>query len=538
MHRALGPILLGALLLTACSTPSEPGQQPGDPGEGSTSSGQPTQAAKRKSSSAEKLGLEPGWGPTGEELDRAAEITKQLTVEELAGQVIVASYTGTTPPTEMVRDLHLGGVIMFTENVVSTDQVKADNAALVAAADRGWPLFLSVDQEGGIVERVQGDATRFPAFMSAGAADDPKLTEAAARASGAELRGLGFTVDFAPDADVTTGPDDPTIGSRSAGSDPGLVARQAIAAADGYLEGGVVPVAKHFPGHGSVTADSHQTLPVQTKSLAELMRGDLVPFRQGIRAGLPSIMIGHLDVEAVDPGTPSSVSKKVITGLLRDKLGFQGLVMSDSLQMAGIADTRDSAESAVQGLNAGLDVLLMPPDPRAARDGIVAAVKRGDLDRRRLEQAAARQIALLLHASDTPGEPVGSGADASRALSAGAITVASGPCSGRLVGNSVTPVGDPDSVAAFTEAAEAAGLPIGGGATIGFIGYGGSGVTADIAVATDTPYALGSSSATVRIATYGDTPGAMSALVDVLLGNAEAPGHLPVAVPGVERTGC
>ena len=167
----------------------------------------------------------------------------------------------------MVRRLHLGGVIAFSENVASTSQIRLLNTQLRRTTERDWPLFLAVDQEGGLVQRVRCGATHFPTLMSAGAAGNSDLTRAAARAGGAELRGLGFTVDIAPVADVKSGPGDPTIGSRSASSDPRVVAEQVVAAADGYLQAGVVPVVKHFPGHGSVSADSHLRLPVQTRPL-------------------------------------------------------------------------------------------------------------------------------------------------------------------------------------------------------------------------------------------------------------------------------
>ena len=343
--------------------------------------------------------------------------------------MIVADWRGTGAPTEMVRRLHLGGVIAFSDNVASTRQIRSVNARLRRTAHRPWPLFLAVDQEGGIVQRVRGAATGFPAFMSAGAADDLRLTRTAARASGAELRGLGFTVDFAPDADVTSGPADPTIGSRSVGSDPDLVAEHVVAAAQGYLDAGVLPVLKHFPGHGSVPADSHVGLPVQTRTLRVLRRIDLEPFRAGVAAGLPAVMVGHLDVRAVDPRVPSSLSRKVVTGLLRHDLGFDGLVVTDSLEM-GAVSRRGSARVAVQALRAGNDVALMPADPAAARAGLVKAVRSGALPRERLEQAAARQVALLLHQRGDAGAAPGSGRAASRALSAAAVTVVAGPCRG------------------------------------------------------------------------------------------------------------
>jgi beta-N-acetylhexosaminidase len=580
-------LVLVAGLIAGCSDGGapDPGADPSTPAPSSTEPAPP--------SPAEELGLAPGWGPTGVELDRAARAVRRMTLPDLAGQVIVADWAGTAAPVRLVRSLHLGGVIAFSENVASPAQIRSVNRTLARAVPRQWPLFLAVDQEGGIVERVQGGGTTgFPAFMSAGAADDEDLTRRAARASGAELRGLGFTADFAPVADVTSGPGDPTIGSRSIGSDPDLVARHVTAAARGLSGAGIVPVLKHFPGHGSVPADSHLTLPVQRRSRDQLDAIDLAPFRSAIESGAPAVMTGHIDVRAIDPRVPSSLSRRVVTGVLRRELGFDGLVVTDSLQMAGARPGRDGgARQAVRALRAGNDVLLMPPDPRAARGGLISAVRRGVLVREDLERAAARQIALLMatepgRAEQRRGRPLGSGASASRALSAAAITVAAGPCRGPLAEATVSPAGDADAVGAFTPVAQSAGLRVllprtppprltraeprperpalrkrwrarerrradrlttwldreearlAQGTRIAFGGYGDGGVSGDVAVAVDAPYLLGASDAPIRIATYGETPGAMGALVAVLEGNAPAPGRLPVAVSGLPRRGC
>jgi len=552
LRRTLAAVLGTACLLAGCSgvvpgsgegTAVRTGSSPSSEASGSTSEPSPSPTPDPPGP-ADRLGLRTGWGPSERELDRAARGVRRLSLPELAGQVIVADWAGTRAPVPLVRDLHLGGVIAFSRNVASADQVRSVNRALSRRVPRRWPLFLSVDEEGGVVQRLDGVATRLPAFMAAGAAGDPALTRRAYAGLGGELRGLGFTVDFAPDADVTTGPDDPTIGSRSAGSDPARVARQVVAAGTGLLQRpGVVPVLKHFPGHGSVTEDSHDVLPLQGRSLRRLRRADLRPFARAVDAGLPAVMTGHLDVRAVDRGVPSSLSRKVTTGLLRRDLGFEGLVVTDSLQMGAVTRTHGSARSAVAALRAGADVLLMPPDPAAARAGIVRAVRSGVLPRTRLLQAAARQVALLRHHADGRGTRPGSARRASRALSAAATTVVTGPCRGRLVGRTVLPVGDPDSVRAFVPAARAAGLrlvdrPRPGTTTVGFSGYGDDPYAADVAVATDTPYVLGRSPARVRIATYGASDGAMRALADVLLGRAKASGRLPVRVPGVQRRAC
>jgi beta-N-acetylhexosaminidase len=544
---------------------------------------------------SEALGLAEGWGPDRAELDRAARIVGRMRLPDLAGQVIVAEWRGTAAPVQMVRSLHLGGVIAFDANVVSAAQVAGVNRTLTRQVGRRWPLFLGVDQEGGVVERMRSAATRFPTFMSAGAADDPALTQQAYAASGAELRGLGFTVDFAPDADVTSGPGDPTIGSRSASSSAEVVAEHVVAAATGFTQSGVLPVVKHFPGHGSVPADSHITLPVQTRSRAELAKTDLLPFAAAVEAGLPAVMVGHLDVRGIDPRVPSSLSRAVVTDLLRRELGFEGLVVTDSLSMAGVTRGRDPGRTAVQAVRAGNDVLLMPPSPAVARAALVRAVKQGDLSRRRLEQAAARQIALLTHLDGAAGAPVGSAKSASRQLSAAAITVVNGPCSGRLVGDAVHAYGDPGAVSVFAAAAGRAGLGVllrrspparlataeprpdrrkkerkrafrkrvrqwkkdearrerrldawtaredarlAAGTAVGFTGFHDAPVDGAVAVATDSPWVLGRVTAPTRIATFGDTAAAMDVLVEVLLGEAPAPGRLPVRVAGVERAGC
>ncbi|CUR61054.1 putative Beta-N-acetylhexosaminidase [metagenome] len=544
---------------------------------------------------SEELGLSEGWGPDRAELDRAVELVRRMPLPSLAGQTIVAQWSGTAAPVEMVRRLHLGGVIAFDSNIASADQIRAVNTRLTRRVGREWPLFLGVDQEGGVVERLRGAATRFPTFMSAGAAGDVALTQQAYAASGAELRGLGFTVDFAPDADVTSGPGDPTIGSRAASSYPSTVAEHVVAAANGFAASGVLPVVKHFPGHGSVPADSHLTLPVQTKSLEELEATDLVPFRSAVEEGLPAVMVGHLDVRAVDPRVPSSLSRQVVSGLLRQDLGFGGLVVTDALDMAGVTRGRDTGRTAVQALRAGADVLLMPPSPAVARSAVVRAVRSGALPRRRLEQAAARQVALLMHLAGGTGAAVGSAQGASRDLSAAAVTVVAGQCSGRLVGEQVHAYGDPGAIAVFAAAAGRAGLGVllrkatptrlaravpkpdrrkrerrkayrkrtrawrkaearrearlaawiaredarlAAGTPVGFTGFRDAPVDGAVAVATDSPWVLGRVSAPTRIATFGDTPAAMDVLVEVLLGQSPAPGRLPVRVGGVERSGC
>lgn len=484
------------------------------------------------------------WGPTEEQYRQAAAIVDEMSVEERAGQVIVAHYAGTEPPVDLVQRLHLGGVIVMGDNVESPEQLRDSAEALQAAHDRPYPLVVAVDQEGGKVARVREPATEFPSLMTLGAADDPGLAAGVARASGQELRAMGFTMVFAPDADVTTGPDDPTIGTRSAGSDPALVSRIVTGAVRGYLEAGIVAVAKHFPGHGSVPADSHVELPVQQAPVAELEERDFVPFREAVAAGVPAVMVAHIDVEDVDPGVPSSVSPEVVR-MLRDHVGFDGVVVTDAQDMDGLAAQYGPGEAAVGSLNAGADIVLMPADVDAAHAGIVEATTDGRLDPDRLAEAATRVVALMLHQAAGSAPPdlevVGAHGDVAYAAALAGMTVVSGECDGRLVGDAIQVVGGSDADRArMTAAAEAAGLDVGHGDVVRLVdGQPDESADGDVVVSLDAPYPLSKATANAaQIALYARTADSFRALADVLTGAASPGGRLPVEVPGIEREDC
>jgi len=487
-----------------------------------------------------------GWGPTDAVWEEAGRLVDAMSTAERAGQVIVATYPGLEPPIELVRELGLAGVILLGDNVPAgadgSSALASSLEALQQADPRPYPLVVAVDQEGGPIARVGAPATQFPPAMASGATDDQALVRAAAAASGRELRALGFTMVFAPVADVTSGPDDPTIGVRSPGDDPALVARVVTAQLDGYRDAGIVPVLKHFPGHGSVPADSHVDLPVQPAPAQALAQRDLVPFAAGVHAGAPAVMVAHLDLRAVDPGVPSSLSVPVVSGMLRGDLGFDGLVVTDSLLMAAVADRYSPQQAAVAALVAGADLLLMPPDPRVARDALVAAVGDGRLDAARLQEAAQRVVAVQLHQASQPPAPgldaLGTGSAQSAALSAAAVTLLPGPpgCGVPLVAGSVRVSGGTDQDRArFTAAAQRAGLTVGSGPAVVLLSRPTSTGTADVVVALDAPYGLGASQAALaRVALFGRTDAAFDALLAVLTGRAAPQGRLPVAVPGID----
>lgn len=301
----------------------------------------------------------------------------------------------------MVRELHLAGVSVTGANVVDQQQVLDMTAAVSrAAADDGrdFPPVIGVDQEGGYVSHLRGIATEFPHFASAGLAiaADPRLgrrvTRAAALTTGLELRGLGFTWVFAPVADVTIGAADPTIGARSPSMDPALASQAVGAAIKGYDDAGIVSTVKHFPGHGGATSDSHDTLPVLDATLEELSAHDLPPFESAVRQQAPAVMMSHLDLTDIAPGVPASMAPEVYD-LLRDDLGFEGVAITDSLGMGAVGGR---PTPALQALQAGADLLLMPVDNATTHQIVVDALDSGLVSRARVEEAAARVVALQM----------------------------------------------------------------------------------------------------------------------------------------------
>lgn len=372
-----------------------------------------------------------GWGPTRGELATAREMVADWDEKQLAGGVIVGRYHGTDPAkaAKMVRKLHLAGVSVTGENVVDEAQVRATTAAVsraVAADGRTFPAVIGVDQEGGVVSHLRGVATEFPEFARTGDAieDKPRrgvtVTTEAARATALELRDLGFTWAFAPVADVTVGASDPTIGSRSPSEDQKIAAAAVSAAVQGYNEAGLVSTTKHFPGHGAVTGDTHLGLQELDFGIKKLKRRDLVPFDAAVDAGAPAVMISHVDVKAVAPGKPASMAAPIYD-LLRDDLGFSGVAVTDSLGMGAVTTT--TKKPAVVALEAGADLLLMPASSKAAHRSIVKALRSGRLDRDRVEEAAAKVVAMQLwqqrsaEATPVPGDVRERAEEASTALS-------------------------------------------------------------------------------------------------------------------------
>jgi beta-N-acetylhexosaminidase len=315
---------------------------------------------------------------------------------------------GVDTPAQVIEKYGVGGVIYFnnsgTDNVDNPAQVAAFSNGLQRAAihsNTHLPLIVAIDQEGGNVTRLEAPATEFPASMAIGAGRSVKDAKALATINGRELRAMGINQNFAPVADVNSNPANPVIGARSFSSHPDLAGTLVTAEIEGYQEGGranqtVSSSAKHFPGHGDASTDSHTGLPNIDRTEAEWRATDMPPFQAAIRAGIDSIMTAHIQVPSLDPsGVPATLSKPIMTGLLRNEMKYKGVIVTDALGMGG-ANVFPPAEIPVMALEAGVDQLLMPPNLQVALDAVKAAVESGRLTERRIDQSVLRILLLKL----------------------------------------------------------------------------------------------------------------------------------------------
>jgi Beta-glucosidase-related glycosidases len=344
---------------------------------------------------------------------RLAGLLGEMTVEEKVGQLflpaIYGSHAGTArrentaqfgvaTPTKVIAKYRPGGVILFpwAGNVSGVAQV-VDLVNGLQKASPDVPLLIGADQENGPVSRLSPLVTKLPDARTIGDTGDPEEARAAARVTGQELRALGVNLDFAPVADVNIDPKNPVIGRRSYGPNPRKVAKMVAAAVAGFHDGGVAATAKHFPGHGDTSVDSHTGLPVIGHSPSRWAKLDAPPFKAAIAAGVDAVMSAHIVMPNLDDsGDPATLSKRILTGLLREKLGFDGVVLTDSLQMKGVREKYGDGEVAVRAILAGADMLLMPPDFPKAYGAVLAAVRSGRISPTRLDRSVTRILKLKM----------------------------------------------------------------------------------------------------------------------------------------------
>ncbi|WP_327428888.1 glycoside hydrolase family 3 protein [Streptomyces sp. NBC_01236] len=342
-----------------------------------------------------------------------------MTLEEKVGQLFVMrvyGHSATAPDqadidanlkeigvrtaAELVAKYRVGGIIYFAwaHNTRNPHQIADLSNGIQAASlaqPRGLPVLVSTDQEHGIVARVGKPATLFPGAMALGAGGSRDDARTVGRIAGAELHAIGIRQDYSPVSDVNVNPANPVIGVRSFGADPDAVAGLVAAEVKGYQRSGVAATAKHFPGHGDTAVDSHFGFPVITHTREVWSALDAVPFRAAIRAGIDSIMTAHIMVPALDPsGDPATLSHPILTGILREELGYDGVVVTDSLMMEGVRTKYGDDRVPVLALKAGVDQLLNPPSLDVAWNAVLNAVRGGELTEARLDESILRVLRL------------------------------------------------------------------------------------------------------------------------------------------------
>ncbi|AGJ55054.1 glycoside hydrolase family 3 N-terminal domain-containing protein [Streptomyces sp. NPDC053741] len=350
---------------------------------------------------------------------RLKRLIARMSLEEKVGQLFVMrvyGHSATEPDqadidanlaeigvrdaAELISTYHVGGIIYFAwaHNTRDPHQIADLSNGIQRAGLAGrtpLPLLVSTDQEHGIVCRVGEPATLLPGAMALGAGGSRSDARTAGRIAGAELAALGINQNYAPDADVNVNPANPVIGVRSFGSDPESVAGMVAAQVKGYQSAGIASTAKHFPGHGDTSTDSHTGLPVIRHTREQWAELDAPPFRAAVAAGIDSIMTAHIVVPALDPSEdPATLSHPILTGILREELGYDGVVVTDALGMEGVRTKYGDERVPVLALLAGVDQLLNPPDLKVAWNAVLGAVRSGEISEARIEESILRILRL------------------------------------------------------------------------------------------------------------------------------------------------
>ena len=332
--------------------------------------------------------------------NRIEEQLKEMSLEEKIGQMLIVSYEGTSVTEELfslLNQVKPGGFILFSNNFSDYEQTQKLIADIKSTSE--IPMFISIDQEGGRVQRIKNlsdqEVTIIPPMYEIGLTRDEDFAYQVGKVIGEELRVFDINMDFAPVLDIYSNPNNTVIGDRSFGTTSDIVSTMAISLASGLQDTGVISVYKHFPGHGDTLEDSHDTLPIVTKTKEELMNFELIPFIQAIENGAEAIMVGHIAVPSITKdNTPATLSKVLIQGLLKDELGFQGLVITDGLNMKSLTNLYSQEEIYINAILAGADILLMPEFSLNTIKIIKNAVLNGEISEERIDDAVTKILTL------------------------------------------------------------------------------------------------------------------------------------------------
>ena len=397
----LALILLIVFTLTGCQTAAVPAPAP---------EAAPTAAVPSPESTPT-----PALTPVPEP-DPLAEQLAAMTAEEKVGQLLIGGFEGTEigdQATRLVQEYQVGGLILYGRNIAGAGQLVTLTNGLKALNGDGIPLFLSIDQEGGGVDRMPPEVRRTPGAYCVGQTGSVPAAQSYGDVLAAECAAFGLNLDFAPVLDVWSNPGNTVIGQRAFSADARTVAGLGPAAARRMMDQGVIPAVKHFPGHGDTAVDSHVGLPVVDKSPEELEETELIPFRAAIQSAgtdgqVPAVMVAHILLTQLDPKRPASLSPAVVTGLLRDELGFAGAVLTDDLTMGAVTQSYGLGEAAVLAVEAGCDILLVchgQDSVPAVRTALLEAVASGRITAERLDESVYRILRLKTEYALT-NEPV------------------------------------------------------------------------------------------------------------------------------------
>jgi len=381
MKKLILLISIISILLTACSPQdTTPSPMPEEPIDG--------------------LPIEEPVDETKEEVDEIQEKLESMTLEEKIGQLMIVGFEGTQlneNTRSFIEDLKVGGLVFFGRNIETRDQVVSLVEEIKGLNQGDIPLFLAVDEEGGLVSRVPKEYKRLPDSIKIGDLDDDDLAFQYGQLLGNRVRSLGLNLDFAPVMDIHSNPNNPVIGNRAYGTTPDRVTKIGLQVAAGLRDRAVIPSIKHFPGHGDTSTDSHIELPVIGKSLQELRDFELIPFKAAVGEDIEMVMVAHILLPSIDDEFPATLSSKVIADLLRGDLGYDGVIITDDMTMGAIVNNYSLEEASIKFLKAGGDILLIchgEENPSLVFNRIMQALEDGELSMEEIDKKVYRILEL------------------------------------------------------------------------------------------------------------------------------------------------
>lgn len=325
----------------------------------------------------------------------------RMSLDEKIGQMMIVGFDGyaiNDYVRTLIRNYHVGGFIIYGYNVENANQLLALNNWLKNTNTANKiPLFISVDEEGGRVSRMPAEIRRIPTNKAIGKIGSGELSYRIGNVIAGELKAFGFNMDFAPVLDINSNPNNPVIGDRSFGSNAQIVSRLGVQTMKGIQAGGVIPVVKHFPGHGDTSVDSHVGLPSVSHDLQRLESFELIPFEDAIRNGADAVMVAHILLYRIDPQNPASLSRIIITDILRNQLNFNGVVITDDMTMGAIVQNYDIGNAAVKSINAGSDIILVSrgyDNEVKVFNALKRGVENGTISQQRIDESVYRILKL------------------------------------------------------------------------------------------------------------------------------------------------